>query len=413
MSLMNEYVTKSASQPSPDRPGAQASDGNDVRTLLPAKLPRYGFIDLLRGFAILVMIETHVINAYLPVSFRKGSEFFFWLAFVNGLVAPTFLFATGFSLMLQTKSQWESWIRLRLPFWKQIRRLGFITLVAYYMHLQEFSLSRYLQNWGNANLWTKSLQVDVLQCIVVSLLAVYALILVVRSKRWFPWGIGLLLIFIALATPRMWAQDFRGELPLSVALFMNPHGISLFPIFPWMSFVLAGSLASYFFLRAADGHSIPKYMRITSWLGILLIIGGLLLRNVPYTLPGYVNFYTTSPLYVAIRLGCVLIICAILYVLETKAKWVPKPIQLAGQESLLVYGAHLLLIFGILRGKYLSPILGRQSGYLGCFLMSAAIILAMLFLAQQWHSLKRHYPGRTKLSQAIVVICMIIVFALG
>jgi len=57
----------------------------------PAKPPRYGFIDLLRGFALVVMIETHVSNAYLPLASRKGSEFFFGLSFINGLVAPAFL----------------------------------------------------------------------------------------------------------------------------------------------------------------------------------------------------------------------------------------------------------------------------------------------------------------------------------
>jgi len=74
---------------------------------LPAKAPRYAFVDLLRGFALVMMIETHVCNAYLPFALKKGSEFFFWLSFVNGLVAPAFLFASGFSIVLQSNSQWE------------------------------------------------------------------------------------------------------------------------------------------------------------------------------------------------------------------------------------------------------------------------------------------------------------------
>ena len=73
---------------------------------------RYGFIDLLRGFALVVMIETHVVNAYLPLALKKGSTFFFWLAFTNGLVAPAFLFASGFSLVLQSNHQWDNWLSL-------------------------------------------------------------------------------------------------------------------------------------------------------------------------------------------------------------------------------------------------------------------------------------------------------------
>ncbi len=380
---------------------------------LPAKAPRYGFIDLLRGFALVVMVETHVSNAYLPLALRKGSEFFFWLAFVNGLVAPTFLFATGFSLMLQSKRQWDDWLHFRAPFWIQMRRLGFITLVAYYTHLQHFSLRRYLAEWGNSKMWDRTFQVDILQCIVVSLLAILALILLLRKRSLFPWVIGPLAIGIALATPWVWAQDFRGQLPLSVALFLNPHGTSLFPIFPWMSFVLAGSFASYLFLKSVDAQKISLYMRVTAYLGALMVISGILLRFVPYTLPGVVNFYTTSPLYMMIRLGIVLLICALLYRLETKGRWIPRPVQLAGQESLLVYGVHLWVIFAFLRGRYLGPIIGKQFGYAGCLLISVAIIVLMLFLARHWHTLKKRYPGRVRLAQAVIVILMALVFVIS
>lgn len=64
---------------------------DESTALSPAKATRYGFIDLLRGVALVVMVETHVMNAYLPLALKKGSDFFFWLAFTNGLVAPTFL----------------------------------------------------------------------------------------------------------------------------------------------------------------------------------------------------------------------------------------------------------------------------------------------------------------------------------
>jgi len=42
-------------------------------------------------------------------------------------------------MILQANNQWDNWLHFRLPFWKQLRRLGFITLVAYYCHLQGFS----------------------------------------------------------------------------------------------------------------------------------------------------------------------------------------------------------------------------------------------------------------------------------
>lgn len=374
-----------------------------------AKAPRYRFIDLLRGFAILVMVETHVVNAYLPLALKKESDFFFWLAYMNGLVAPAFLFATGFSLILQSRHQWDNWLHGHLPFWRQMRRIGFIALVAYYTHLQWFGVRWYREHAQDARMWDRTFQVDILQCIVVSLLAVMALILILRSRKLLPWALGILTAGIALATPWIWSVNFRGILPLPVALYLNPHGISFFPLFPWMGFVLAGALASHFFLKAADAGKAAAYMRVSSCIGIGLIVSGLLLRHSPYSLPGESNFYTTSPLYMGIRLGTVLLLCALLYRYEATAAWM-QPIQIAGQESLLVYGVHLWVIYALLRGRILGPVLGKQFGYLGCFLISGAIVALMLVLAKYWHALKKDHPGRVRMAQAGIVLAMIIVF---
>jgi len=108
----------------------------------------------------------------------------------------------------------------------------------------------------------------------------------------------------------------------------------------------------------------------------------------------------------------VLLICALLYWLEKYIHWIPKPVRLAGQESLLVYGVHLWVIFALLRGKHVGPVLGLEAGYVRCFIMSAIIIVFMLWLARNWHALKTNYPRFTKLAQAAAVIIMIIVFLL-
>jgi hypothetical protein len=143
-----------------------------------------------------------------------------------------------------------------------------------------------------------------------------------------------------------------------------------------------------------------------------LIAAVLLLRDVPYSLPGNVNFYTTSPLYMMIRIGCVLIFCYLLYRWEIRGKWIPKLIQEAGQESLLVYGVHLWLIFALLRGRLLAQHLPLQFGYLGCFSLSIVIILLMLYLAKYYHRIKIKYPQRVRYAQGIIVILMILAFVL-
>lgn len=358
--------------------------------------PRYAFVDLLRGWALVVMIETHVVNAYLPAAARKSS-FFFWLSFLNGLVAPSFLFASGFSVVLQARRQWMDWLSLGPAFRKHIKRLGFIILVAYYLHLPYFGLSRFL-GAQDQTFWKSALQVDVLQCIVVSLLLIDALIFVLRRQALFVWGSALCAVAAMLVTPWIWAQDFTKSAPLSLAMYLNPHGVSLFPLFPWMSFVLAGSCAAHLFLNAAAKQGDARYMRWTLFAGVFMILGALVARDLPVFGAWNVDFYRTSPLYVLIRLGCVLVFCAGFYVMEKRLGRVSGPVRLAGQESLLVYGAHLLLIFSVLRQPPVVSILGREAGYGACFALSAALILLMLWSARVWRGWKRDQPRMAKLA---------------
>ncbi len=369
---------------------------------------RYPFIDLLRGFALVVMIETHVVNAYLPAGPRH-SPVFFWLSFVNGLVAPTFLFAAGFSVMLLASRQWDRWLRFDVPFWRQMRRLGFILLVAYYSHLQGFRASKYLRPDDPA-IWKESLQVDILQCIVASLLLVHLLIFLLRRPRSFLWGAVAVALGIVLATPYMWSIDFTSRLPLSLALYLNPHRVSLFPLFPWAGFVLAGACAGQLFLNSVRAGAVPLYMRRVLLAGAVAIPAALLGRAIPFTIPGHVQFYTTSPLYVALRIGCVLLICAGLFRIQGFQSRLLDAVRVAGQESLLVYGMHLWLIFAVMRGKHLGPILGRETGYLGCLAWSTLIIALLLWLARVWHNLKGRHPVGVRRAQALVVIAAIAVF---
>ena len=72
-----ERIWRIAAILAPSRSLPQPEQKVKVHAGAATKATRYGFIDLLRGFALVMMVETHVVNAYLPVALRKGSEFFF------------------------------------------------------------------------------------------------------------------------------------------------------------------------------------------------------------------------------------------------------------------------------------------------------------------------------------------------
>jgi hypothetical protein len=104
------------------------------------KGPRLQFIDLLRGWAGIVMIEVHVFNGMIRPELRH-TGWFNLLNFVNGLVAPSFLFCAGAGFWIAIERKWDDFTRLRPPAWAFLRRLFYILVAAYFLHLPRMSFS--------------------------------------------------------------------------------------------------------------------------------------------------------------------------------------------------------------------------------------------------------------------------------
>ena len=83
------------------------------------------FLDWLRAWALLVMIETHVFNAFLANSLRQ-SGWFQALNFINGLVAPSFLFVSGFVFLVAAQKRVEELRSFGKPLRKQLGRIGMV-----------------------------------------------------------------------------------------------------------------------------------------------------------------------------------------------------------------------------------------------------------------------------------------------
>ncbi|HEX9081019.1 MAG TPA: heparan-alpha-glucosaminide N-acetyltransferase domain-containing protein, partial [Holophagaceae bacterium] len=197
---------------------------------------RCDWIDQLRGWAVIVMIEVHVVNVWLRDGLRPD-----WLNYLNGLVAPSFTMAAGFSLVLSTYRP-DGTVR---PFWPDTaRRLGFILLCAYALHAPGFTLA----DWTVLSTTQKLrelFKIDILQCIVYSLLILHTLARLVRNPRVFTFLALALALFIPLISPSLWATGVADGLWLPIRGFFNGNpdrGVqALFPLFPWFAFPAFGA----------------------------------------------------------------------------------------------------------------------------------------------------------------------------
>ena len=401
---------------------------------------RCDWIDQLRGWAVIVMIEVHVVNVYLHTGLRPD-----WLNYLNGLVAPSFTMAAGYSLVIST-FKIDGTLR---PFWPDTaRRLGFILLCAYALHAPGITAA----DWTVLNTVQKArelFKLDVLQCIVFSLLILQGLARLVRNPRIFT-GLALAIaLFVPLISPHLWATGVADGLWLPVRGFFNGNpdrGVqALFPLFPWIAFpafgAFLGGLYRHLRVEPVQGQarlSEPRFLAGLAILGALLLAWGasaqqawlwggqwlqqngvwlLHSRSGAFTyaeLGGIAN--TTLP-SVAGRLGCILLGGSLMGAVElVRPRWnLANPIKAASAESLLLYMLHLNMIFSVLLAPAVIGLTGwgwGSLGWTGTLLMTALIIGLNLWAGIAWQQV-RQTPERMRGLQHKAVAVLGVWFVLG
>ncbi len=406
--------------------------------LTPSK--RCDWIDQIRGWAVIVMIEVHVVNVYLHAGLRPD-----WLNYLNGLVAPSFTLAAGYSLVIST-FRTDNTLR---PFWPHTaRRLGFVLLCAYALHAPGITFA----DWtvlGTVQKGRELFKIDVLQCIVFSLLVLQFLARLVRNPRVFT-GLALIIaVFVPLVSPSLWATGVADGLWLPIRGLFNGNvdrGVqALFPLFPWLAFpafgAFLGGLYRHYRVEDTEGRARWSEGRFLAGLALLgsalLAWGGAtqhawlwggqwIQENGVWLLHSRSGAFTYSELgaianttlpSVATRLGFILLGGAAMGAIELlRPRWQgSNPIKAASNESLLLYMLHLNVIFSVLLSPLVVGLTGLgwgSLGWTGTLLLTAAIIAFNLWAGVAWQRV-RQTPDRMKRLQRRAVAALGVWFVLG
>jgi len=379
---------------------------------------RLAFIDLLRGWAVIVMIETHMMNATIIPAIRD-TRLFDLINFLNGLVAPSFLFASGMAYAVTTRRKIDSYLSFGSPLFQQFGRLLLVLLIGYALHLPRFHYYK-IAHEVTPDEWLVFFQSDVLQCIAVSLLLLQILLLMLRTERRLYLAAAVLAVGVLFVTPLMWGYDFLARLPAAIAAYMNGLHHSLFPLFPWAVFLFAGAIAGHLFAegRAAAGETGAGTFAALAQRRFLLAGGGLMLLSLPLmtlarVYPTY-EYWRFSPSFVVMRIGIVLVLCALLYWYETrKGVAAASPITLMGRESLLVYTVHLLLIFGKFSSFSFRKWVNHTFGYGEVLLWTLMLLVLMYGLALVWERIKKKGERWRRGVQLVTLISLALLFVYG
>jgi uncharacterized membrane protein len=348
---------------------------------------RIQFIDLLRGWAVIVMIETHVFNASLSSEVTSGDPFQL-LKFINGLVAPAFLFASGLAFAVTANRKIADYLSFGPKLFRQLGRLLFIIGVGYLMHLPKFSL-QHLVTLTDPGQWEPVYQADVLQCIGVSLLMMQILLLVLRSERSLYLALGVITVVLLVATPFVWSVDAWTIFPPPVAEYLNGLHHSLFPLFPWSAFLFAGSLTGYWYIHTGRAKPANTVSVVFAGTAALLIVFSIVFEPIASRFYPVYDYWRFSPTFVLLRLGLVFILTAALFLYEKHAGVAPSSaVTLIGRQSLLVYVAHLFLIYGDFGVFSFQRMAGNAFGYLEALVVAVVLFVLMYLLAAAWEHVR-------------------------
>jgi uncharacterized membrane protein len=325
----------------------------------PPRRLRIDWIDFFRGAAVLVMIETHVVNTFLATTIR-AEPWFIVLNYLNGLVAPSFLFIAGFVQGMERARQPRKPVNYVRRAW---RLLGLFAL-GYALHFPWFELVQH--RWDDA--LRIGSQVDVLQCIAASLGLLLFLGWLAEGRQSSPaasprealwWcAVSALLLLIVLIAP---AVANPQNLPIPLEAWMNSGTGSWFPLFPWAGFVLVGALAG-----AASRLGQENAEPATTPGPFALIRRPTTLAMAPLPL-AFCAWAARDVHYSSVSLASFLERCAWVLVLAAACQWLaarrrlPRLVLFAGQHSLTLYVAHLVLIsamvgFGVTSQTFPLPI---------------------------------------------------------
>jgi uncharacterized membrane protein len=353
---------------------------------------RLAFIDLLRGWALLVMIEVHVFNAFILPRFQAAS-WFPVLNFINGLVAPSFIFISGFVFLLASQKKLESFRTFGFAFWKQLGRIGLIWLVGYCLHLPFFSFHRSITDSTEAQLLS-FYQSDVLHCIAFGLLVLFLLRLIIRNDRMYQTILLSSGLLIVIATMFLWDIDFNTLIPAPLAAYFNGKHYSLFPLFPWMAFMLFGGYFAAGYIEAREQQKEKKFILRFALIGMILVIVCLIARELPIHIPFGSEDISANPSFFFVRLSIVMLLLTACWFYAEYRKIEKSFVLDVSRESLLVYTVHLLVIYGrFWNEQSLYYYYGNMFGVWECIAGTLILGIAMIGMAKIWGWLKRnHFP---------------------
>ncbi len=343
------------------------------------KKDRIIYLDLLRAFAVLMMVQGHTVDSLLANEFRTNSSLFYaiWHT-MRGFTAPIFMFTAGvvftYLLLIGQNAEINSY-RLKKGFKRVLLLIGLGYLLRYPTYtLINFSNIEPLQ-------WRIFFAVDTLHLIgfgILFILLISILAEKLKLNKIFALGSFALLFFIA--SHFLTNIEFNNFLHPFFAGYFNSNNGSLFPLFPWAGYVLWGAVLGALLSKKEKIFLSPKFSYTLIGVGFISIIIYQSYLQFDDKI-GDIALYLSEYSILLFRIGFVLLLSGILALISKNIQTIPEIIKTIGRHTLSIYVVHSVILYGsawspglsLLIGKVLNP---TQIVFTAFVMLALMIIMA-------------------------------------
>ncbi|MCF8272748.1 MAG: DUF1624 domain-containing protein [Flavobacteriaceae bacterium] len=316
---------------------------------------RLYFIDAVRAFAILMMLQGHFIDTLLKPIYKDTSyaAFNLW-SYFRGITAPTFFTISGLVflyLLFKAKAKGTDKKRIKKGLTRGLMLIG----IGYLLRLN-------LKDWLTGYFNNYVLVIDVLQCIGLSLIILIGLYILVKKNSLTLAVILFILGFVCFLTEPLYRTITLENVPLFFANYMTKANGSVFTILPWFGYIAYGGVIATIFFKYSHNTNFKKIVLPSFiFIGLFLIYLSSFTLHKLYYLTDFELFERSADYnYLFTRLGNVLLLFAFFYAFENYLK--QSIITKIGEKTLSIYVVHFIIIYGSFTGFGLKQFLDKSLG---------------------------------------------------
>ncbi len=308
------------------------------------KTTRLYFIDAIRAWAIIMMLQGHFIDGLLDTTFRDNSDVIYSLwKYFRGMTAPVFFTVSGFIFTyLLIRSPEKGFANPRVK--KGIKRGLELIAIGYLLRVN-------LGGLFLGEIYDSFYLVDVLHCIGFSILAIIGIYLLTFTKRkiLFPTILVTITMVLFLFEPQ-YQQWSYGFLPDAFANYFTKANGSVFTVIPWFGYASFGAFVSILFTRFKDAkhlYSVAISSSIIVGLSLIFFSSDFFLAVSKVTgIQLFADIFFNN--YLFIRLGDVFLAFALFMLVR---QWLTNQTLLKiGQSTLSIYVIHFVFLYGSFTG---------------------------------------------------------------